>query len=164
MKKTIDVIVLFLIFILVLGFTGGCKKAEIEEFTWELVEGSGSYASQTNTSSLKLVGVLSIVQPRIAYEPLKANIFDWRYFLLVGEAPVMAIHPLNFTTLFGDTFPGISGWQEDYLWLQIQVNNIAGDIFDGATPDVMEISLAIEDEKGNLYNMTARATFEFTRN
>jgi hypothetical protein len=113
---------------------------------------------------LKLAGVLSIVQPRIAYEPLKANIFDWRYYLLVGEAPVVAIHPLNFTSIFGDIFPGISGWQEDFLWVQIQVDNIAGDIFDGAAPDVMEISLAIEDEKGDLYNMTARAPFEFTRN
>ncbi|NIM15767.1 MAG: hypothetical protein GTO45_27510 [Candidatus Aminicenantes bacterium] len=163
MKKTIYVVVFLLIFVLLLGFTSGCKKVEIDEFTWELVEGSGSYSSQTNTSSLKLSGILSIVQPRIAYEPLKANILDWRYYLLEGEAPVVAIHPFNYASIFGDIFPSISGWQEDFLWVQIQVETIDGDIFNGATPDVMEISLAIEDEKGNLYNMVARAPFEFTR-
>jgi hypothetical protein len=164
MKKAIYVVAILPIFVLLVGFTSGCKKIEIDEFTWELVEGSGSYLSQSNTSSLKLTGILTIVQPRIAYEPLKANILDWRYYLLEGEAPVVAIHPFNFASLFGDTIPSISGWQENSLWIQIQVEAIDGDIFNGSTPDVMEISLAIEDEKGNLYNMTARAPFEFTRN
>ena len=164
MKKTIYVVVILLIFVLLLGFTSGCKKIEIDEFTWELVEGSGSYSSQTNTSSLRLNGILTIVQPRIAYEPLKANILDWRYFLMEGEAPVVTIDPFRFASVFGDILPSLSGWQEDALWVQIQVDSIDGDIFNGSTPDVMEISLAIEDEKGNLYNMIARAPFEFTRN
>ena len=164
MKKTIYVVVILLIFVLLLGFTSGCKKVEIDEFTWELVEGSGSYSSQTNTSSLRLNGKLTIVQPRIAYEPLKANILDWRYYLMEGEVPVVAIHPFNLGSIFGDILPSLSGWQEDELWVQIQVDSIDGDIFNGSTPDVMEISLAIEDEKGNFYNMVARAPFEFTRN
>lgn len=163
MKKIIYVVVILLIFVLLLGFTSGCKKVEIDEFTWEVVEGSGSYSSQTNTSSLRLNGILTIVQPRIALEPLKANILDWRYYLMEGEIPVVAIHPFNFVSIFGDFLPGISGWQEDLLWVQIQVDAIDGDIFNGSTPDVLEISLAIEDEKGNLYNMIARAPFEFTR-
>jgi hypothetical protein len=161
MKKTLYVVIFVLILMLV--FTTGCKKLKFENWSWYLVEGNGSYSSQNNTSSIKLSSFLTIEQPRIVYEYMKANIRDWQYVLYEGDAIVGVITPTNYVALLGDNFPGISGWQDDYLWVQIQVNGLDGDLFNGSNPDTMSIVLIIEDEKNNFYQVSAMAPFAFTR-
>lgn len=164
MKKSVFVVVLAMV-LLGLLFTTGCKKIELDGLEWYLVEGSGSYSSLDNTSSLKINAWVSIGQPNIASgDPLKASLVLWQIILNNGQVLSQELNNENFRSVLGNVYASVSSWQEDWLWIQLEVPSQDGDLFNGIDPDEMQMQILVEDSEGNTYSLVTAAAFEFTRN
>jgi hypothetical protein len=164
MRKPIFVSVLAFALLVSLMTTTGCKKTEFEDAQWELLEGSGFYDSQTDTTILNLNGRISLTQSRITNEIMRAEIINWQYAFFVGEDPVMAFDQTTYPDHIGDAWVSVSGLEEDHLWIQIQTGlPIPGDVLKGATPDILQLGVIYRDDKGTTYTIVGQTDFEFTR-
>lgn len=164
MKKIVFVVVLTLALVGVLSTTG-CKKVELDGLEFFLVEGSGSYSSLDNTSTLKINTRISINQSDITEnEPLKASLLLWQIVLITPDNTLsLELTNDNYRSVLGNVFASISNWQEDWLWIELEVPSVDGDLFKGVDPEQMQLSLLVEDNEGNTYTLGVAAQFEFTR-
>ncbi len=160
MKKTLGcVIIIFSLLVL----TTSCKKLEME-FSWEKVAGSGSYSSQSNTSTIIVQGWLRIKQPAIARESLKASLADWEIIVNAGTTPVLTFLKNDHNSAVGDVLLSTSELADLWLYVYIETTTPkSGDIYKGLNPDNITVSMKAQDEAGATYTYTTSATFEFTR-
>jgi len=162
MKKSI----LILIFVsILLVFNTSCSKAEIQ-LAVELLEGSGSYSQQDDTSTIRLVASVNLEQSNIVREDMLAAITAWQFTIKEAGQITLIINNENYPLILGDIFINFSsGLHLGSLYVIIELpSSLAGDIFNGGNPDNMEMLMFAVDENGSGYEVTGAADFEFTRN
>lgn len=145
-------------------FTTSCKDSGIE-FVWEGLEGSGSYSSDTNTSTLVLSGLVRYSQQRVSSNYLFAKLDQWLFILRDGDDMVMTVNDTNYQDLLDGLFVNISGMEEEYVYVYIETRiPMTGDIFNGRNPDSVELQMLVYDDHNNQYTLTSTAQFQFERN
>lgn len=143
--------------------TTACKNPVLD-ITWSELEGSGTYNSIDNTSTIKLSGVVELNIPNVATEPISAKIDQWEYIISEGASIVLYIHSAISYEVLGDYTLDESGESSTFLWLKIEtVIPRTGDIYNGANPDTVSLTLEIVDSDDNVYQLSAAASFQLTR-
>jgi hypothetical protein len=146
-----------------LFFTTACK-GPVLDITWNKLEGSGTYHSLDNTSTIKLTGRVELSIPNVATETMWGKITDWEYVISEGDTIVLDINSENSYAVLGDYTLDKSEESITFLWINIEtVIPRTGDIYNGATPDMVTLSLWIIDNNGNQYALGAEAPFHLTR-
>ena len=163
MRKIILPFIVIVVAALLLSTTA-CKQPDFE-MSWFSLEGSGFYETQDDSSSIKISGVVEFEIPRVATEPMWAQIVAWEYIIREGNQVVLDIHDENYYTVLGDLIISKSAQQSDFLWVVIETNTPkVGDIYSGANPDSVELIMWIVDSNGNSYVMDNTVAFDFLRN
>jgi len=163
MKKLVSVTFTIITIILMLA-TVSCKKSEAE-FIWSKLEGSGSYSSTDNTSTIKLSGWIMAQQPEVRVQPLQLFLADWQYLVMEGSTVVINVKKDGVTQIFGDVTMSATEISYDFIWVEIETKTPKdGDIFSGHNPDALQFEVIIQDDSGNFYTMAAATSFQFERN
>lgn len=161
MRKSILILV-FVVSVLLM-FNTSCDKVGVE-IVLDILEGSGSYSQQDDTSTIRLIGWASFSQSRISKETVWASISYWQFQIKVGNQTMLIIDGTNYPLVVGDIFINVSGLESSRLWVYIEPPSpIPGDIFNGYNPDTIDMIMQVVDENGNSYDVTGTADFEFTR-
>jgi len=165
MKKYM-LLVLSIIIVMLLAANTSCRKMTLDDFTWTKLEGSGTYSSQTNESTIKLYGVIQLNQPNIADTPLTGTIESWSFGMGENANITLVISKTTYSLILGETaLVTTSNSSSSELWVRIEtLTPIKGDIFNGKTPDTLQLAISITDNKNNIYNEAAQATFTCQRN
>ena len=143
--------------------TAGCKKAKLD-LSWSSLEGSGYYNTQDGTSSISVNGIVALEVPQVVEKPMWAEIYSWRYLITAGNVVVFEIDSDNYLTALGDITFDISGRQNSFLWVSIQTAAPKPfDIYSGANPDTVILTLLILDSNGNTFTLENSAPFSFSR-
>ncbi|MGE5343833.1 MAG: hypothetical protein ACM3SY_20375 [Candidatus Omnitrophota bacterium] len=161
---TLSITVLFIIGLL-LSITG-CKKIKLEDVSWILLDGSGTYSSTDNTSSIKLHARIQINQSNIARDLVTASIEDWRFTISNGNQTAVILQKSNYHQILGkNVYLDISGTATDFLWLNIEsIIPISGDIFNGVSPITVTSEMLLVDDNGNTITVENTGTFQMTKN
>jgi hypothetical protein len=161
--KKIRLPVIVSVVAMLLLFTTACKKVTLE-IEWYSLEGSGTYNSLDNTSTIKLSGSVELILPNVATELIEGRIEEWEFIISEGPSIVLYIHSAISYDVLGDYTLKQSKPNSSFLQLGIEtVIPRAGDIYNGANPDTVTLTLAIIDTNDNLYSMSAAAPFKLTR-
>ena len=143
--------------------TTACKSPVLD-MTWFKLEGSGTYHSVDSTSTIKLYGEVNLIVPNVATDPMWGKIYDWEYIISEGPNIVLYIKSAISYEVLGDYTLDKSEDDSDFLWLDIEtVIPRTGDMYKGANPDTVWLTLWIVDNDNNLYTMNASAPFQLTR-
>jgi hypothetical protein len=160
MKKTVSFMIMI---IAMMVFTSSCKKVELA-FTWAKLEGTGTYSSADDTSTIKVEGWLRIEQSNISRTAIVANAVDWQFQVMEGQRIILQLNKDGYHQVLGDVFINTSDLELEFLWVYIETTTPkAGDIFNGANPDTMELAMLVQDDTGNIYEEVARGPFTITR-
>ena len=144
-------------------FTTACKNPEIE-MTWYDLSGSGTFHSVDNTSTIKLSGKVELNIPNVATDPMWGKITDWEYVITEGSTIVLYINSDISYLVLGDYTLDKSEENSNFLWIDIEtVIPRTGDIYNGANPDTVWLTLWITDNDNNSYTMAGSAPFQLTR-
>ena len=147
---------------LLLGTTA-CKNPVLD-ITWYELEGSGTYNSVDNTSTIKLSGGVDLNIPNVSTELMTADIEQWEFVISEGASVVLYIPSSISYEVLGDYTFYKSKENSNFLRLEIEtVIPRAGDIYNGANPDTVSLTLWIVDNDDNVYEVSAAAPFELTR-
>jgi len=161
--KKIRLLFIAIVAVAMLFFTTACK-GPVLDITWNKLEGSGTYHSLDNTSTIKLTGRVELSIPNVATDTMWGKITDWEYVISDGTTIVLDINSENSYEVLGDYTLDKSEENLYFLWLNIEtVIPRTGDIYNGATPDMVTLSLWIIDNNGNQYVLGAQAPFHLTR-
>ena len=162
MKKSILILILVSV---LLVFTTSCDKAGIQVAV-ELLEGSGSYSQQDDTSTIRLVGWVNFDQSNIVKDELLAAVAGWQFTIREGSQITLIINNENYFTVLGNIFINFSsGLHLGSLYVIIELPApLAGDIYNGGNPDAVDMKMFVVDENGNGYEVDGSADFQFTRN
>ena len=164
-KRILSLLPIITLAVVVFIPTASCDKAKFD-MSWKELTGSGVYHSQTNTSSIKLTGIVEFDTPSVANDVMTAQILSWRFVVLQGDIVVLYISDQSLYSVLGDVIFSKSENQSDFVWVMIEtLPPKAGDIFQGATPDALVCSMEIVDNHGNVYEVEnpVPVSFEFTR-
>jgi hypothetical protein len=143
--------------------TTACKNPVIE-MTWDELSGSGTYHSLDNTSTVKLFGKVELNIPNVVTEPLWGQITYWEYAVSEGANIVLYINSVNSYEVLGDYTLDKSEGGTDFLWIGIEtVIPRTCDIYNGANPDTVWLTLEIYDNNNNYYSISGSAPFQLTR-
>lgn len=143
--------------------TSACKDA-VFEITWSNLEGSGTYNSLDNTSTIKLSGSVEIDIPTVITQQMWAKIYAWEFIIRQGEQLVLYLNSDNNYDVLGDHTINKSEEQTSLLWLELETQvPKPGDLYDGATPDSVELILYIADSDENTYSSSNVGSFTLTR-
>lgn len=166
--------IIYLVIILAVAtLSQGCKDPALD-YQWFLVEGQGSYNSDSNTSGLKLNAWLKISQSSVNINPNSsadithfqyASVASWSFRLFQGEELVFEVSSVDIGRVLGDIFINIAKDQYDYLWVAIESQvPLEGDVFNGMNPDRLEVSIGVYDDSGSGDILTGSSSFAFSRN
>ena len=143
--------------------TTACKSPVLD-ITFSELEGSGTYNSLDNTSTIKLFGSVSYEVPNVAVKPIWAKIEAWEYIISEGGNIVLYIHSEISYEVLGDYTLNKSEENSGFLWLDIEtVIPRTGDMYNGANPDTVMLTLWITDDNDNSYTVGSAAPFQLTR-
>lgn len=143
--------------------TTACK-GPVLDITWNVLEGSGTYQSLDNTSTIKLTGEVRLTIPNLATELMWGKIQRWEYIISEGPNIVLYINWENSYDVLGDYTLDKSEESYSFLWIDIETMiPRAGDMYNGANPDTVTLNLEIMDNDDNFYTMSASAPFQLTR-
>jgi hypothetical protein len=143
--------------------TTACKSPVLD-IEWYELEGSGTYNSLDNTSTIKLYGSVELTIPNVATETIKGRIWAWEYIISEGDTIVLYIHSAISYEVLGDYTLDKSEESSRFLWLDIEtVFPRTGDMYNGANPDTVSLTLWIVDNNDNTYTLAAAAPFQLTR-
>ena len=143
--------------------TTACKSPEFD-MTWVELSGSGTYHSIDNTSTIQLFGSVQLIIPNVATELMWGKIDAWEFYISEGSNIVLYINSDISYEVLGDYTLDKS--EENYFLLWIDIKTTiprTGDIYNGANPDTVSLSLWITDNDDNQYTMAASAPFQLTR-
>ena len=161
--KKIRLLVIVTVAAALLLSTTACKNPVLD-ITWYELEGSGTYNSLDNTSTIKLTGVVELNIPNVATQPMWGKIYEWEYIISEGATIVLYIHSSISYEVLGDYTLDKSEENSNFLWLEIEtVIPRSGDMYNGANPDSVTLTLGIVDSDDNIYTMNAAAPFQLTR-
>ena len=162
MKKiTLPVIVIAAVVLLL--STTACKNPALD-ISFSELQGSGTYNSVDNTSTIKLSGEVQLTIPRVATEPMWAEIDSWEFIVSEGATIVLYINSDISYEILGDYTLDQSEKNSNILWLDIETMiPRAGDMYLGANPDQVTLTLWIVDNNGEYYTVGAAAPFQLTR-
>jgi hypothetical protein len=162
MKKIVLPLIVLAALLLVIS-TSGCKKADMD-LTLSSLEGSGFYHSQDGTSGISVNGIVKLEIPNVVSDPMWAEIYAWRYLITAGNLVILDINSDNYLTVLGDITFDFSGRQSSVLWISINTATPKSiDIYNGANPDTVILTLLILDSNGNTYTLENSAAFNFSR-
>ena len=140
-----------------------CKKPVLD-ITWYLLEGSGTYNSVDNTSTIKLTGGVELNIPNVSTELMTAEIDQWEFIISEGPSVILYINSSTGYEVLGDYTFYKSRENSNYLLLEIEtVIPRVGDIYNGENPDTVSLTMWIVDNNENVYELSAAAPFELTR-
>jgi hypothetical protein len=163
MKKNVLPLIVVVAAVMLVVSTPGCKKANLD-LTWTSLEGSGFYHSQDDTSSIDVSGMVQLEIPHVATDPMWAEITGWRFLITEGSLVILEINSDNYLTALGDITFDMSGQESTSLWVSIKTATPKPlDIYDGANPDTVVLTLLILDSNGNTHTLEDTAAFNFTR-
>lgn len=162
MRKIRLSVIAFAVAALLLSTTA-CKSPVLD-MTWFKLEGSGTYHSVDNTSTIKLYGEVKLFIPNVAADPMWGKISDWECIITEGPNIVLYIRSSISYAVLGDYTLDKSEENSNFLWLDIEtVIPRTGDMYKGANPDTVSLKLWIVDNDNNMYEMAASAPFQLTR-
>jgi len=162
MKKIRLPLIAIVVAVLLLSTTA-CKNPVLDITFYEL-EGSGTYNSLDNTSTIKLVGSVELKIPNVATDPMWGKIDSWEYMISEGNTIVLYLNSDISYEVLGDYTLNKSEENSNFLWLDIEtVIPRTGDIYNGANPDTVTLTLLIVDSNDNFYTVGAAAPFQITR-
>ncbi len=162
MRKIRLSVIAFAVVALLLSTTA-CK-GPVLDMNWFKLEGSGTYHSVDNTSTIKLSGEVKLFVPNVATDEMWGKISDWEYIITEGPNVVLYIRSSISYAVLGDYTLDKSEENSNSLWLDIEtVIPRTGDMYNGANPDTVWLTLWIEDNDNNFYTMAASAPFQLTR-
>lgn len=162
MKKIILPVIVIVVVALLLSTTA-CK-GPLLDISWYELSGSGTYNSLDNTSTIKLTGSVELTVPNVATEPIVGRIEEWEYIISEGANIVLYIHSSISYEVLGDYTLDKSEENRTFLWLDIEtVIPRSGDMYNGANPDTVRLTLWIVDNNDNVYTVNAAAPFQLTR-
>jgi hypothetical protein len=162
MKKIILPVIVFVVAVMLLSTTA-CK-GPVLDITWHELEGSGTYHSLDNTSTIKLTGEVELSIPNLATDPMWGKIYEWEYIISEGSTIVLYINSAISYEVLGDYTLNKS--EENYYSLWIGIETViprTGDIYNGANPDTVTLTLWIVDNNDNSYTTATSAPFQLTR-
>jgi hypothetical protein len=161
MKKQVSLILVLVVMVI---FSASCKNYQAE-LSWYQIDGSGYYDETNNTSSIKVEAWLQIEDTVIADFPPQLSLVDWQFVLLNSDGgPVMQIAKSGYYQVVGDALVNTSDFEFDFLWVYIETTNPkTGDLFGGAVPTTMVVSIAAQDNEGNFYELQNSVPFNFTK-
>lgn len=162
MKKIILPVIVMVVAALLLSTTA-CKSPVLD-ISWYELSGSGTYNSLDNTSTIKLTGSVELTVPNVATEPLVGKIEEWEYIISEGTTIVLYIHSSISYEVLGDYTLDKS--EENSTFLRLDIETViprSGDMYNGANPDTVTLTLGIVDNNDNFYTLTAGAPFQLTR-
>jgi hypothetical protein len=143
--------------------TTACKNPVLD-ITWFELKGSGTYNSVDNTSTIKLSGGVELNIPNVSTELMTAEIDQWEFIISEGPSIVLYINSNISYEVLGDYTFYKSRENSNFLLLEIEtVIPRAGDMYNGANPDTVSLTLWIVDNDDNVYELSAAAPFELTR-
>ncbi|MGD2085290.1 MAG: hypothetical protein PVH61_03815 [Candidatus Aminicenantes bacterium] len=161
--RKIRVLVITTLTAVLLLSTTACKRPVLE-ITWNELAGSGTYNSLDNTSTIKLSGSVALTIPTVATDAIRGEISAWEFIISEGEVIVLYINSDLSYEVLGDYTLDQSEERSDFLWIDIEtVIPRTGDMYNGANPDTVSLTLWIEDDSDNTYTMRAAAPFQLTR-
>jgi len=145
-------------------FSTTACKGPVLDITWNKLEGSGTYHSLDNTSTIKLSGRVELSIPNVATDPMWGEISDWEYIITEGSTIVLYINSEISYAVLGDYTLDQSEENSNFLWLNIEtVIPRTGDMYNGANPDTVTLTLWIVDNDGNSYTLGASSPFQLAR-
>jgi len=143
--------------------TTACK-GPVLDMTWLELSGSGAYHSVDDTSTIKLSGSLQIDIPNVATNPMWGKITYWEYIISEGPNIVLYITSDSSYEVLGDYTLDKSEENSNFLWIDIETMiPRTGDLYKGANPDTVSLTMEIMDNDNNFYTMSASAPFQITR-
>lgn len=161
--KKIRLLVIAIVLAALMLSTTACKSPVLD-ITWYELEGSGTYHSLDNTSTIKLSGSVELTIPNVATEPITGRIYAWEYIISEGDTLVLYIHSAISYEVLGDYTLDKSEESSSFLWIDIEtVIPRTGDMYNGANPGIVTLTLWIVDNNDNSYSLGAAAPFQLTR-
>lgn len=143
--------------------TTACK-GPVLDIEWYELGGSGTYNSLDNTSTIKLFGGVELTVPNVATNPMWGKIEAWEFIVAEGDVIVLYINSETSYAVLGDYTLDKSEENSGFLWIEIETMiPRTGDMYNGANPDTVHLTLWIVDDSDNLYTMNAAASFQLTR-
>ena len=168
-KKFIVLLPILLISI----FIQSCKDPELN-FEWFLFEAQGSYSSSDDSSYLKLNAWLKINQSSVNTNPSSpldpshfeyASVINWRFQIFSGDQMILELTDRNIYQKFNEIHLNVAADQYDYVWVAIESQSpLPGDIFNGISPDRVQVEMSIYDTGGQAYSVVSSTSFTFDRN
>jgi hypothetical protein len=161
--KKIRLLFIAIVAAVLLLSTTACKSPVLD-ITWYELEGSGTYNSLDNTSTIKLTGSVELTIPNVATKPIEGRIEQWEYIISEGATIVLYINSSISYEVLGDYTLNESEENSGFLWLEIEtVIPRSGDMYNGANPDTVTLTLWIVDNNDNQYTVGSAAPFQLTR-
>lgn len=164
------------IFVLVLlmvtfVFSTGCKKFALDNSDLQvvLITGSGSYDSATNTTMIKVLARIKIMQPAIGKDYLYITPYIWSFSFYESEDQESAINFISNDTykeLLGDkVITEFTSQAIDYVTISLEtVIPVSGDLFHDKNPASVQLAVVLADNKNNYYTLESENySFQFTR-
>ncbi len=166
MRKTLIILFVVMVILLFSLGTASCKKMNFKEDELVLVmlQGSGSYNSKTDTSTILLKAKFRITQPAILDKPVKMNVEKWTYTVYDGNRISLQVSSSDYKTYLGPIDANVSGWNENEIWVYLENKEIVGDLYFNTNPGVVIFSIRLADERNNYYAVEYGTNFTFTRN
>jgi len=160
--KKIRLLFIAVMSVALLLVTTACKNPVLD-ITWYELKGSGTYNSVDNTSTIKLSGGVELNIPNVSTELMTAEIEQWEFMISEGPSIVLYINSSISYEVLGDYTLKEDG---DSTFLRLGIETViprAGDIYNGANPDTVSLTLWVVDNNDNVYELSAAAPFELTR-
>lgn len=162
MRKIRSLFIAMVVTALLLSTTA-CK-GPVLDIAWSELSGSGTYHSLDNTSTINLSGSVDLNIPNVATNPMWGKISYWEYIISEGPNIVLYLTSDLSYGVIGDYTLDESEENSNSLWLNIKTMiPRTGDIYKGANPDTVSLTLEIMDNDNNYYTMSASAPFQLTR-